>query len=126
MRKLTLVSSLPTRFIFDKIGTRADANIHKEFACGCLWSGICAVVDEWTNGYFCLGCFSSPTHFYLVVRLARKVWRQYVPVFAHDLGFRDGNCNGLLANTGLFFPLVTDTSSSFNADQSLSTLNRCS
>ena len=34
--------------------------------------------------------------------LARKVWRQCVLVFAHDLGFRGGNCIGLLANPGLF------------------------
>ena len=52
--------------------------------------------------------------------LAQKVWRQCV--FAHDLGYREGNCNGLLANTGLFFPLVTDTFSSFNTDDSVSTI----
>ena len=61
----------------------------------------CTVVEEWTHGYFCLGCFSSLTHSYLVKRLARKVWRRCVLVFAHDLGFRGGNCNGLLTNTGL-------------------------
>ena len=51
---------------------------------------------------FCLGYFSSSTHFVLVTRMAHKVSRQCVLVFGHDLGFRDGNCIGLLANTGLF------------------------
>ena len=68
------------------------------------------------------GPMVTSTHFYLVKRLARKMWRLCVLVFAHDLGFRGGNCNGLLANAGLFFPLVTNTFSSFNANDSLSTL----
>ena len=67
-----------------------------------LSSSICTVVEESTHGYFCLGCFSSSTHFDLVIRLAQKVWRQCVLVFARGLGLRGGNCNGLLANTGLF------------------------
>ena len=83
--------------------------------------------SEWTDGNFCLEDFSPSTHVDLVLRLARKVWRQCVLVSARDLGFRCGNCNGLLANTDLFFlPLVTDTFSSFNAWQSLSTLYHCS
>ena len=80
-----------------------------------LSNNICTVVEEWTHGYFFLGYFSSSTHFDLVIRLAQKAWRQCVLVFVHDLGSRDGNCIGLLADTGLFFPLVTNTSSSFNA-----------
>ena len=63
---------------------------------------ICTVVEEWTHGYFCFGYFFSLTHFDLVIRLAQKAWRQRVPVFAHDLGSRGGNCIRLLANTGLF------------------------
>ena len=59
------------------------------------------VCRRWTYGYFCLGYFSSSTHFDLAIRLAQKVWRQWVLVFAHER-FRDGNCIGLLANTGLF------------------------
>ena len=70
-------------------------------------NNISTVVEQWIHGYFCLGCFSSPTHFYLVKGLARKVWRQCVLVFAHDLGLRGGNCNGLLAKTGLFLSTVT-------------------
>ena len=89
-------------FLFHRIGTRADANIHKEFACRYPSNNICTVVEQWIHGYLCLGCFSSPTHFYFVKGLARKVIRQCVLVFAHDLGLRGGNCNGLLANTGLF------------------------
>ena len=49
--------------------------------------------------------FSSSTLFDLVKRLAQKVWRQCVLVFVHDLGFRDGNCIGLFANTGLFLSI---------------------
>ena len=102
MRKQTLVSSLTTRFILYRIGTRAEANVHKTFAYKYLSNNICTVVEEWTHGYFCLGYFSSLTHFDLVIRLAQKAWRQCVLVFLHDLGFRDGNCIGVLANAGLF------------------------
>ena len=69
---------------------------------GTLQNNINTVVEEWIHGHFCLRYFSSSTHFYLVKGLARKVWRQCVRVFAHDLGYRGGNCNGLHANTGLF------------------------
>ena len=89
-------------FHFYGIGTRVDANIYKTFACRYLSNNICTVVEEWTHGYFCLGYFPSSTQFDLVMRLAQKAWRQCALVFVHDLGFRDGNCIGLLANTGLF------------------------
>ena len=102
MRKQTRGSWITTRFCVIKIGTRADANIHKAFACKYLSNNIYTVVEGWTHGYFCLGYFSSSTHFHLVKGLARKVWRQCVLVSAHGLGYRGGNCNGLLANTGLF------------------------
>ena len=49
-----------------------------------LQNNIYTVLEEWTHGYFCLGYFSSSTHFYLVKGLARKVRRQCVLVFAHD------------------------------------------
>ena len=39
------------------------------------------VVEEWIQGYFCLGCFSSLTNFHLVKKLAREVWLQCVLVF---------------------------------------------
>ena len=68
-------------FLFYRIGTRADANLHNEFACRYPSNIICTVVEQWIHGYFCLGCFSSPTHFHLVKGLARKVWRQCVLVF---------------------------------------------
>ena len=97
-----LLTYNPFSFWFHKIGTPADANIHKAFACKYPTNNIYTVAEEWIHGYFCLGCFSSSTHFYLVKGLARKVWRQCVLFFAHDLGFRGENCNGLLANTGLF------------------------
>ena len=117
MRKQTLVSSLKNPIHYDRIGTRADAIIHKAFACRYLSNNICTVVEEWTHGYFCLGYFSSSTHFDLVVRLAQKAWRHCDLVFVHELGFRGGNCNGLLANTGIFLSTGSKNSlSSFNAD----------
>ena len=54
MRKQTLVSSLTNPFQFERIGTRADANIHKTFAYSYLSNNICTVVEEWTHGYFLL------------------------------------------------------------------------
>ena len=56
-------------FFKKKMGTREDANIHKAFACEYPSKNIYTVVQEWTHGYFCLGYFSSSTHFYLVKRL---------------------------------------------------------
>ena len=97
---------------FFQIGTREDANIHIAFAYRYLSNDICTVVEEWTHGYFCLGYFSSSTHFDLVIRLGR----QCVLVFVHDLGSRHGNCIGLLAKSGLFLSLVTGTFSSFTAN----------
>ena len=64
--------------------------------------GICTVVEEWRRGYFCHGYFSSSTHFDLVTRMARKVWRHSVSVLLHDRHSHAGNCIGLLSNTGLF------------------------
>ena len=78
------------------------ANTHMAFACKYLSKNTYTVVEEWTHSYFCLGYFSPSKHFDLVIRLAEKVWRHCVLFSGHDLGFRDGNCIGLLANTGLF------------------------
>ena len=89
-------------FLFCGVDTREDANIHKAIACKYLSNNICTVVGEWHHGYFRLGYLSSSTHFDLVSLMARKLWRQCVLVFAHDLGFRGGNCTGLPSNTGLF------------------------
>ena len=89
-------------FHFYRIGTRADANIHKAFSYKYLSNNICTVVEELHHGYFCLGYFFSSTHFDLVTLMAQKVWRLWVLVFAHDLGSRAGNCIGLLSNSGLF------------------------
>ena len=67
---------------------------------------ICTDVGEWTMLNFCLGYFFSSTHFDLMTLMARKVWRHCGPVFVHDRYSHAGNCNGLLANTGLL--LSTD------------------
>ena len=61
--------------LFCEIDTREDANVHKAIACKYLSNNICTVVEEWTHGYLCLGCFSSSTLFDLVTRMAQKVWR---------------------------------------------------
>ena len=87
---------------FCKIDTREDANIHHSIACQYLSNCICTVVGEWHHGYFSLGYFSSSTHFDLVMRLAREVWRLCDLVFGHDRYSHAGNCVGLLSNTGLF------------------------
>ena len=50
-----------------KNGTRADANVNKASACVYPSKNIYTVVEGWTHGYFCLGYFSSSTHFYLVM-----------------------------------------------------------
>ena len=101
-RKKTLASSLTTRFIFIEIDTREDANTHKPIACKYLSINICTVVEEWTM-VTCASDTSLPRHTSTLVSLmAQKVWRQCVLFWAHELGSRGGNRNGLLADTGLF------------------------
>ena len=104
MRKQTLVSSLTTRFNFIEWTLGRMPIFTRRSRAGTFQKNTCTVVEEWHHGYSCLVYFSSSTHFDLVIRLAQKVWRQCVLVFAHDLGFRGGNCNGLLANIGFFLP----------------------
>ena len=103
MRKQTRVSWLTTFFF-----TKLALGIHKAFACWYASNNNHTDVKEWTHDYSCLEYFSSSTHFHLVKGLARNLWRLCVLIFAHGLGYRGGNCHDLLANTGLFFPLVTD------------------
>ena len=93
MRKQTLVSSRTTRFHF----------LNKWHSGGCQYSQSVRVqktsqilsarrfMEEWSHGYFCLGFFSSSTHFDLVIRLAQKAWRHCFLAFVRDLGSRDGN-----------------------------------
>ena len=88
-----------------RIDTRLDANIRKAIACKYFSNNICTVVEEWNHDYFCLGYLSSPTHFDLVIRLARKAWRQCVLVLAHDRYSHARNCIGLLSNTGFFLSI---------------------
>ena len=88
-------------FLFCRICTRADANIHKAFVCKYSSNNIYTVVGEWHHGYLCLGYFSSPTQFDLVTRMAQKGWRQCDLVFVHDRHSHTGNCIAY-ANTGLF------------------------
>ena len=62
---------------------------------------ICTVVEKWTHDYSCLRYF-----FFDTLQPRDTVGSEGVAPacsnFSHDLGLRGGNCNGLLANTGLF------------------------
>ena len=77
------------------------------------------IVGEWHQGYFCLGYFVSSTHFDLATALGSgfctrsllSCRKLHWSPFEHWL---------------FFFPLVTNTFSSFNATQSLSILDHCS
>ena len=75
----------------------------------------CTVVEEWHLGYFCLGYFTSPTHHNLATLMARKVWRLWVLVFAHDRF----SCQKLhvspFEDCPILFPPVTNVWSSFNS-----------
>ena len=103
MRKQTLVSQPYNPFHFYRIGT----------PCGCQYSQrrsragtyqikSARLSKNGTRITFCLGYFSSSTHFDLVIRLAQMVWRQCVLRFCSRSWSRGGNCNGLLVNTGRF------------------------
>ena len=102
LREQTHISGFAARFMFKRLGTRADAKNNEAIAYRYLSNSICTVVGEWHHGYFCLGYFSSSTHFDLVKRMAQKVWRLSVSVLVHDHYSHAGNCTGLPSNTGLF------------------------
>ena len=103
MREQTLCLQPYNPFHFYKLALGPGANIHKTFAFKYPSNNICTVVeDNGPDGYFCLGYFSSSTHFDLVMHLAQKTWRQCVLVFAHDRYSHAGNCIILLSNIGLF------------------------
>ena len=97
-RKQTLLFSLTTTFIFNRIGTRGGCQYSQGDPRANTFQMISGtVVEEWQPLVtFCLGYFSSSTHFDLVIRLAQKVWRHCVLVFAHDRYSHAGNCTGLL------------------------------
>ena len=89
MRKQTRVSWLPTRYCFSKIGTREDIFTRRSRA------STLQIISTRLSNNESMTTFASDTSllrhtFYLVKGLARKVWRQCVLVFAHDLGFRGG------------------------------------
>ena len=84
-------------FLFFKIGTRSDANIHKAVPYRYLSNNIYTVVEEWTLGYF-----SFSTHFYLVKRAGSEGVAAVCSGFCARSWVSWRNCNGLLTNTGLF------------------------
>ena len=92
---------LCTPFLFCKIDTGTmptSTRRSRASALQIIWtlSENCPMVT------FASDTFFSSTHFDLVSLMARKVRRHCVLVFVQHFGYRDGNCIGLLANTGLF------------------------
>ena len=102
MREQTLISGFASRFCFVKLTLGRMPIFHKAIACRCPSNKICTVVGEWHHGCLRLGYFFSSTHFDLVTRMARKVWRHCGLVFGHDRYSHAGNCIGLPSNTALF------------------------
>ena len=99
IREQTLIPLLYTPTRLYSIDSWVGANTQKAISCKYLSISTCTVVEDCTHGFFCLGYFSSPTHFPPRERAGSEGG---VLVFAHDLGYRGGNFIGLLANTGLF------------------------
>ena len=103
-------------FHFYRINIRADANIHKTFACTYLSNNNCTLVEEWTHVFFASNT-SLPRHtstsWYGWLRKCGGIRCRFLATVS-------------LRTLAFFFPLVTDTCSSFNAHQSLSTLYHCS
>ena len=85
MREQTLIPGFATRFCFVKLTLGRMPMFKRRLSASTFSNNICTVVEEWHHGYFCLGYFSSSTHFDLVVRLAQKVWRLWVLVCARSL-----------------------------------------
>ena len=107
-------------FLFDKIGTRADATIHKAFACKCPSNNIYTVVEEWTHG-----CLLSRILLFLDTLLPyeRAGAECVAAVFwflRTILGWWRKLQRSPCGHRPVFFPLVTETFSSFNASDSLS------
>ena len=99
MREQTLIPGFTARFCFEKL-TLGTMPIVTRRSRASTFHGM--VIEEWTHGHFCLGYFSSSTHFDLVTGMAQRVWRHCGLVFVHDRYSHAGNCIGLLSNTGLF------------------------
>ena len=99
---------------FMKIGTGADASAHNAISCKYLCNNICTVVGEWHHGYFCLG------YFFDTLRRCEKDGSEGVAALCS--GFlrtivilMPENASVSLRTLPFFFPLVTNTFSSFNA-----------
>ena len=116
MREHTFVPGFASRSCFVKV-TLGRMPVFTERSRTSTLQNICTVVEEWTHGYCCLGYFSSSTHFYLVKGLARKVWRQcFLVLGARSWGLVAETASVSLRTLAFFFPLGTNTISSFNAD----------
>ena len=115
-----------SRFRFVELTLGRMPIFTRRFRAGTFLTQICTVVEDWHHGYFCLGYFFSSTHFNLVTLMSLKALRQCVLVFVYDVGYRAGNCNGLLANTDLFLSIVNRYLFLLNAGHSLLIIDHCS
>ena len=122
MREQTLIPNFAFRFCFVKL-TLGRMPIFTRRSRASTFQIISArFVGEWHHGYFCLGYFFSSTHFDLVIRLAQKVRRHCGLLLCTIFGFVTETASVSLRTLAFFFPLVTDTFSSCNANDSLWTL----
>ena len=99
MRKQTRVSALQPVFVWKNWhsgGCQCSQGVRVQVPFKKYLHG-CRAMDPWLLLPRML--LFPDTHFYLVTGLARKVWRQCVLVFAHDLGLRGGNCNLIRCNS---------------------------
>ena len=127
MREHTLIPSSGNRFSFVELTLGEDANIHKVVACKYLSNDICTGVEEWKPWLL------LPRILLFFDTLRPRVMEGSEGVAALWSGFWARSWVSWrklhwspLRTMAYFFPLVTDTLSSFNATHSLSILDHCS
>ena len=113
-------------FQFCRIDTREDANIHKKIACKYPSNSICTVVGEWHHGSFCLGYFLSSTHLTSSEGWLGRCGGSVFWFLGTIVTIMLETASVSLRTLAFFFPLLTDTFSSFNATCFLSILEHCS
>ena len=119
MREQTLIPGFASRFCFVTLNWHSGGcQYFRRRSRASTFQMISARLSK--NGTMvtcCLGYFFSSIHFDLVTRMAQKVWRHCALVFVHD--------RYSLAGNSFFFPLVTNTFSSFNAIHSFTIFDQC-
>ena len=114
MPEQTLVPCFASRFSFYRIDIQDDANTHKVISYKYLSNSICTVVEEFCQSDLCLWRFFFSAYLYLVSLMAQRVEQLSVSVLVHD-----HHSHAALVSLGtlaFFFPLVTSTFSSFDAN----------